>query len=377
MKKTIYLDHAATTPLNPLVLKEMLPFLQDNYGNASSPHFKGRLAKQALEKSREIIGNFLGTEGVDIIFTSSATEANNLALKGIAGANKNKGNHIIISSIEHPSVLNVGQFLERCGFKLTLIKVDKYGLVDPNDFKKAITKKTILISCMMVNNEIGTIQPIQEIATLARTYKIYFHSDAVQAVGKLNIEVDDLKIDLLSFSGHKIYGPKGIGALYIKKGVKIMPDLYGGHQERNLRAGTENVASIVGLAKAVQLAKNNISSRIQHLSQLEKLFLEMVKKKINNFYLNGHSTKRIPGLLNLSFLGFDSEDLLNKLNQRGVCLSTAAACSAGAKEPSKVLKAMGLEESRIKSSLRFSFGYENTIEEIISSAKIIAYFVKR
>ncbi len=377
MKKEIYLDHAATTPLHPLVLEAMLPFLKNNYGNASSPHFKGRLAKEALEKSREIVGGFLSAEAVDIIFTSGATEANNLALKGVAWANKSRGNHIIISDIEHPSVTNVGKFLEKCGFKISFIKVDKYGLTDPADFKKSISKKTILISCLMVNNEIGTVQPIQEIAKLARKHKIYFHTDAVQAAGKLNINVDNLGIDLLSFSGHKIYAGKGSGVLYLRKGVKIMPDIYGGHQERNLRAGTENIAAIVGLTKAVELSQGSVSGRVEHLLKLEKLFMGVIKNRINNFYLNGHPSKRIPGLLNLSFLGFNSEDLLNKLSQRGICVSTAAACSAGAKEPSAVLKAMGLKEERIRSSLRFSFGYENTKEEILFAAKTITELVKK
>lgn len=377
MKKIIYLDHAATTPLHPLVLREILPFLKNNYGNASSPHIKGRLAKEALEKSREKIASALGTEAVDVIFTSGATEANNLALKGVVWANKNKGNHIIVSSIEHPSVRKVVQFLEKCGFKLTLIKVDKCGLTNLEDIKKSLTCKTILISCMMVNNEIGTIQPVKEIARIAKEYKIYFHTDAVQAVGKLDIKVEDLGLDLLSFSGHKIYGPKGTGVLYVRKGVKIMPELYGGHQERNIRAGTENVAAIVGLAKAVELAQKNILRTTNHLSNLEKIFMETIKSKINNFCLNGHPIKRIPGLLNLSFLGFDSEDLLNKLSQRGICVSTAAACSAGVKEPSRILKAMGLKEERIKSSLRFSFGYENTEEEIVLAAKTIINLIRK
>lgn len=377
MRKIIYLDHAATAPLHPLVLKEMLPYLEDQYGNASSPHFKGQLARAVLEKSRGKIGNFLGTEGVDIIFTSGATEANNLALKGIAGANRNKGNHIIISSIEHPSVINVGKFLQKLGFKLTLIKVSKDGLTDPADFKKAITKKTILISCMMVNNEIGTIQPIKEIASIARGHKVYFHTDAVQAVGKLKIKVEDLGVDLLSFSGHKIYGPAGSGVLYIRKGVKILPDLYGGGQERNLRAGTENVAGIAGLSKAVQLAKENMVSRSKKLAQLEKLFMELLSAKTGKFYLNGHPVKRIPGLLNLSFLGFAAEDLLNKLSQKGICVSTVAACSAVAKAPSKILNALKLNDERINSALRFSFGYENTKEEVIFTVQTLAGLLKK
>lgn len=376
MKKIIYLDHAATTPIHPLVLKEMLPLLKNNYGNPSSPHIKGRLAKEALEKSREKIGGILGTEAVDIIFTSGATEANNLALQGIAWANEDKGDRIIISGIEHPSVMNTAKFLQKCGFKLTIIKTDKNGLIDPAHIEKSITKKTILISCMMVNNEIGTILPIKEIGKIARRHKIYFHTDAVQALGKLNVDVENLGADLLSFSGHKIYAPKGIGALYIRKGVKIIPKFYGGHQERNIRPGTENLANAVALAKAAELAQKNISGTTKHLAKLETIFVEIIKSKIDKFCLNGHPRQRVPGLLNLSFLGFNSEDLLNKLSQKGVCVSTAAACSAGAKEPSKVLKAMGLKEKVIRSSLRFSFGFENREEEIIFAANAVAKLVK-
>jgi len=230
---------------------------------------------------------------------------------------------------------------------------------------------------MMVNNEIGTVQPIREMAKIAKEYKIYFHTDAVQAVGKLDVDVENLGVDLLSFSGHKIYAPKGVGILYVRKEVKIMPELYGGHQERNIRAGTENVAAIVGLGEAIELAQKNILRTTHHLIKLEKIFMETIKSKIDKFYLNGHPLKKIPGLLNLSFLGFASEDLLNKLSQRGICVSTAAACSAGRKEPSRILKVMGLSEERIKSSLRFSFGYENTEEEIVFAAKTIVNLVSR
>lgn len=377
MKKNIYLDHAATTPIHPLVLKEMLPFLKNNYGNASSPHLKGRLAKEALEKSREKISSLLGTEAVDIIFTSGATEANNLAVLGVSWANRGKGNHIITSGLEHPSVIRAVKFLQKNGFKVTIIKVDKYGLVDPTDFKKAINKKTILISCMMVNNEIGSIQPVKEIAEIAKKYNVYFHSDAVQALGKLNIDVQELGADLLSFSAHKIYGPKGNGALYIRKGVKITPQFYGGHQERNIRAGTENIAGIVGLSQAAEWSFKNKEKIKKHLGDLEKVFMEIIKNKINKFYLNGHPHQRIPGILNISFLGNDAENLLNKLNQRGICASTAAACSAGAKEPSVVLRAMGLRDDRVRSSLRFSFGYDNTREEIAFAAETMAKLVKK
>lgn len=290
MKKIVYLDHNATTPVHPEVLKAMLPFYKDAYGNASSMYSKGREARAAIDKARLTIAKALGTEATDIIFTSCGTESDNFAIKGVCLANKEKGTHIITSKIEHLAVLNTCQFMEKMGFQVTYLNVDKYGLVDPEDLKKAITDKTILVTIMLANNEVGTIEPIKEIAKVTRAKGVIFHTDAVQAFGKIPVDVRDLDVDLLSLSAHKIYGPKGVGLLYIRKGTRIWPSLHGGHHERKLRAGTENVAGIVGFGKAAEIMQKDLVELGKGLTGLRDRLHNGLKDKIDRIYLNGHPT---------------------------------------------------------------------------------------
>lgn len=375
--KTIYLDHSATTPVHPEVLKAMLPYYRSRYGNASSVHAKGRQARQAIDEARQIIGDFLGTEAVDIIFTSGGTESDNLAIKGVCLALKDKKDHIITSKIEHHAVLNVCSFLEKIGFRVTYLSVDKYGLVDPGDVKKAITAKTAIISIMHANNEVGTIQPISEIGRIAREAEVYFHTDAVQSFGKIPVDVENLNVDLLSISGHKIYGPKGIGALYIRKGVKVLPLQHGGHHERKLRAGTENVPGIVGLGKAVQLLSKDYQHRAKRLCKLRDRLYQGLRQKIKDIKLNGHPRQRLPFTLNVSFKYIEGESLTLNLDLKGICVSTGSACTSGSLEPSHVLSAMGVPPEVAQGSIRFSLGDQNTEEEIDYVVKVTVEIVER
>ncbi len=362
--KTIYLDHSATTPVDSQVLKAMLPFYKTQYGNASSVHIKGRQARQAVDEARQEIGDFLGTEPIDIIFTSGGTESDNFAIKGVCEVLKDKKDHIITSKIEHPAVLNVGEFMARQGFKVTFLNVDKYGLIDPGDVKKAITSKTAIISIMQANNEVGTIQPIAEIGKIAKKAGVYFHTDAVQSFGKIAVDVEDLNVDLLSVSGHKLYGPKGIGALYIRKGVKILPLQHGGHHERRLRAGTENVPGIVGLAKAVELIKKDYKKEAKRLTALRDRLYKGLQKNITDIQLNGHPGQRLPNNLNISFKYIEGESLTLNLDLKHICVATGSACTSGSLEPSHVLSAMGISPELSHGSIRFSLGRQNTVEEV-------------
>lgn len=377
MEKIIYLDNNATTPLHPEVLKAMSAYYKEWYGNASSIHFKGREAKKALEESRGVIGDLLGTEAVDIIFTSGGTESDNFAIKGIAFANRDKGDHIITSSIEHLAVASTCKYLETQGFKVTFLPVDKYGVVDLDALRDSITSKTILVSIMHSNNEVGTIQPISEIAKIVKKKGIYFHTDAVQSFGKVPLNVEELGVDLLSVSAHKIYGPKGVGALYIRKGVKIDSFHHGGHHERNLRAGTENVPAIVGFAKAVEIAKRQMKDEAERIRNLRDMLHKGLIDRLDRLYLNGHPTNRLPGTLNLSFEGVEGESLLINFDLKGICASTASACTAGSTEPSHVLIAMKVNPQLAQGSVRFSLGAFNTEEEINYCLEEIPKIVKR
>ncbi|MCX8158381.1 MAG: cysteine desulfurase NifS [Candidatus Diapherotrites archaeon] len=359
----IYLDHAATTPVDKEVLKEMLPFFSKKYGNASSLHKLGQEARLALENARERIANLINASTEEIIFTSGGTESDNLALRGIAYANKEKGRHIIVSSIEHHAILNTAEDLEKEGFKVTYLPVDSFGLVDVEEIKKQITKETILVSVMHANNEIGTIEPIGEIAEVCKEKNVYFHSDAVQTFGKLKIDVNKTPVDLLSLSAHKIYGPKGIGALYIRKGTKIKSIITGGPHEKNLRAGTENVALAVGFAKASEITHKNMEKHNERMKRLRDYAIKKLSE-IENSLLNGHPTKRLSNNINIIFRGVEGESLVTLLSKDRIMASTGSACSSKSLEPSHVLLAIGRKHEEAHGSLRLTLGKDNTKEEI-------------
>ncbi len=360
----VYLDHAATTPVKDEVLKAMLPYLSEFYGNASSVYSLARSSKQAIESAREKIASLIGAEPKEIFFTASGTESDNWALKGLALAHQDKGKHIITSQIEHHAVLHSCQFLERNGFEVTYLPVDEFGLISLADLKQAIRKDTILISIMFANNEIGTIQPIAEIAQLAKEKQIIFHTDGVQAVANLEIDVKKLGIDAMSISGHKFYAPKGVGALYLKNGLGIENLLHGGSQERELRAGTENVASIVGMAKALDLACQNLPNRQQKMLSLRDKTIKEISNNFPSAKLNGHPSQRLPGNVNFSFPKIEGDVLLMQLDMRGIAASSGSACSSLSIEPSHVLLALGLDKELAKGSLRLTFGDENTEADV-------------
>jgi len=373
----IYLDHAATTPVKPQVLEAMLPYFSDKFGNASTIYSVGRESKKALEEAREKVATALGVMPREIFFTGSGTEADNWAIKGTAYANKDKGRHIITTSIEHHAVLHACQYLESDGFKVTYLPVDENGLVSPQQVLDAITPETILISIMFANNEIGTTQPIGEIGKIAREKGIIFHTDAVQAVGNIPINANDLNVDLLSLSGHKFYGPKGVGALYIRKGVKIASFLHGGAQEKGRRASTENVPAIVGLGKAIELATQNIDEYNKKLIELRDRTINEVMEKIPFVRLNGDRYKRLPGNVNFSFEFIEGESLLLMLDMKGIAASSGSACTSGSLDPSHVLLAIGLPHEIAHGSLRITFGEENTHEDVDYLMEILPMIVNR
>ncbi|MBS1339942.1 MAG: cysteine desulfurase NifS [Clostridia bacterium] len=362
--KNIYFDNAATAKLDDEVLKEMLPYLKDNYGNPSSIYKLGREARKAIEDSREKIAKVLNCKANEIYFTAGGSESDNTAIKGIAKANKKRGNHIITSKIEHPAVLETCKQLEKEGFEITYISVDEKGIVDLEELKKSIKPTTILITIMFANNEIGTIQPIEEIGKIAKGNNIYFHTDSVQAVGSIKIDVQKLNIDSLSLSGHKFYGPKGVGALYVKTGVPFEKFISGGHQERNKRAGTENVAGIVGIGKAIELAYENLDEYNKKIKELRDYYVKQVEEKIPYIKINGDMEKRLPGNSNISFRFIEGEGLLLNLDLKGICASSGSACTSGSLDPSHVLLAIGLPHEIAHGSLRVSIGKYNTKEEI-------------
>jgi len=373
----IYLDNAATTPVDKRVLEAMLPYYSDVFGNPSSLHSHGQEAKKAIEEAREKVAKALGADSEEIYFTSGGSESDNWALKGVAYALKEKGNHIITTEIEHHAVLHTCRYLEKEGFKVTYLPVDEYGLVKPEDLKKAITDKTILVSIMFANNEIGTIEPVDELVKIAHEKNVYFHTDAVQAVGNVPIDVKKLDVDLLSLSAHKIYGPKGVGALYIKKGVKIHSLIQGGTQEKNRRAGTENVPGIVGLGEAIELITKNLDSHINKLTFLRDKLINGILEKIPYTRLNGHPTKRLPGNVNVSFEFIDGESLILNLDMAGICASSGSACTSGSLEPSHVLLAIGLSKELARGSLRLTIGKDNTEEDIDKVLEALPQIVKR
>lgn len=362
--KKIYLDYAATTPVDPLVIKTMEPYLFEKFGNPASIHSFGQAAKAALEESRESVAKYLGAKPDEIVFTSGGTESNNFVINGVAGANANKGNHIITSCIEHHAVLEPCKALEKKGFKITYIGVDKEGLIDPQDIKNAISDKTILISLMHANNEIGTIQPISEVGSIAKEKGIYFHTDAVQTVGHLPVNVNDLNVDLLSLSGHKFYGPKGVGALYIRKGTRIESFLLGGDQERGRRASTHNTPGIVGLASALELCEEKMQQEMNFQVSLRDKLIREIPKKIPEVTLNGHPTKRLVNNVNYSIEYIEGESMLLNLDILGIAASTGSACTSTSLEPSHVLLAIGRSHELAHGSLRFSFGRWTKEEDI-------------
>ena len=364
MSKIRYFDHAATTAVKEEVLKEMLPYFSLEYGNPSSIYSIGRKAKRAIEEARVRVATAINCNPKEIYFTGCGSESDNIAIKGMAYALRNKGNHIITSKIEHHAILNACKSLENEGFKVTYLNVNSDGIVDLQELKNAITNDTILISIMFANNEIGTIEPIEEIGKIAKSNNIIFHTDSVQAVGNVKIDVRKMNIDLLSMSAHKFYGPKGVGAIYIKQGIKCNKLQDGGHQEKDLRAGTENVAEIVGLGKAIEISNKNLDEYNKKMIRLRDYYIEQIEEKIPYIKINGDKIRRLPGNSNISFRFIDGEALLLKLDMNGICASTGSACSSGSSEPSHVLLAIGLKEDMAKGSLRITFGDENTKEDV-------------
>ena len=365
----IYLDHAATTALDRRVLEAMLPYLTTEYGNASSIYTLGRHAMQAIDASREQVAEILNCRPTEIAFTGCGSESDNLAIKGIAQAAQKKGNHIITSSIEHHAVLYTCQYLERFGFKTTYLPVDRYGRVNPEDVERAMTDQTILVSVMYANNEIGTIEPVAEIGRICRARKVPFHIDAVQAGGALPLDVSALNADLLSLSAHKFYGPKGTGILYIRQGMRVLPQIQGGSQERGRRAGTENVAGIVGAATALRLAYEELSEVTPRITALRDRLIEGILR-IPGSHLTGHPTERLPNNASFCFEGVEGESILLSLDLLGIAASTGSACTSGSAEPSHVLLAMGLPVELAHGSLRLTLGKENTeadVETVLSA----------
>lgn len=360
----IYLDHNATTPVRSEVFDAMEPFFRDRFGNASSIHRYGQDARSAVEEARAQVAGLVNGRPGEIYFTSGGTESDNLALKGVAYARRAYGRHVITTNIEHSAVLNSCGFLEREGFEVTYLPVDEYGRIDPGQVADALTDQTILISVMHANNEIGTVQPVDEIGRIARENGVCFHTDAVQSAGKLPVDVEAMHADLLSLSGHKIYGPKGVGAIYIRKGIEIEPTAHGGHHENDVRSGTENTVGIVGLGKAAELAAEEREREYRHLSELRGALEERIREEIEGTQVNGHPERRLPGTLNVSFPGAEGESLIMSLDLAGIAVSTGSACTSGAIEPSHVLLALGRDPRTALGSVRFSFGRGNTMGEV-------------
>ncbi len=362
--RKIYLDHVATTPLLPEVREAMLPYLGELFGNPSCLHDWGDAAREALETAREQIAQLIGASAEEIIFTGSGTESNNFAVKGLALAQQGKGKHIIVSAVEHFSVLHSAKTLEKLGFELTEVPVDKHGVVDPEEVRKRIRKDTVLVSIMHANGEVGTIEPIQEIARITRELDIPFHTDAIASAGTIPVNVKEFGVDALSLAGNQFYGPKGVGALYVRKGVRIMPLLDGGIQEGGRRAGTENVPAIVGLGKAAELAKKDMASRVKHLSHLRDRLLTELPGKISHMVVTGHPENRLPGSASFCVEFIEGESMLMLLNSQGVAVTSGSACTSRALKASHVLIAMGLSHEIAQGSVLFTFGIDNTEEDV-------------
>lgn len=364
MNRIYYFDHAATTAVDEEVLREMIPYFSYSYGNPSSAYTIGRQNKMAIHLARQKVAKAINAKTKEIYFTGCGSESDNLALKGIAYANEKDKKHIITTKIEHHAILNTCKTLEQEGVEVTYLNVDKEGKINLQELENSIKQSTILISIMTANNEIGTIQPIKEIGKIARKHKILFHTDAVQAIGNIKIDVKEMNIDLLSMSAHKFYGPKGVGALYVREGVNFKEIQDGGHQENGKRAGTENVAGIVGMGKAIELVYENIEEYNKKLIELREYCIEKLQSKIGKIKINGARKDRLPGNINISFLGEDSSDLLLKLDEKGICTSAGSACNTGASSPSHVLMAIGLNNEEAEGALRITLGKENTKEDI-------------
>jgi cysteine desulfurase len=371
------MDHNATTPVHPEVLEAMMPFFKDHFGNASSIHWAGREVKKSLDGAREKLAALLHAAPEEVIFTSGGTESDNMAIKGVALALQEKGRHIITTPVEHHAVLHTCQFLEKMGYEITYLSVDHDGLIDLEELRRSIKPQTILITIIFANNETGTILPVQEIGEIAREKGVLFHTDAVQAVGKLSIDLQQLPVDILSLSGHKLYAPKGIGAQYIRKGTKLTPLIQGGAQERNRRAGTENIPYIVGLGRASEIAKRDFAKRQAHLFSLRDRLHQGILDRIPHVKLNGHPTQRLPNTLNLSFLYIEGESLLLNLDLEGIAVSSGSACTSGSLDPSHVLLAMGIPHEIAQSAIRFSLGGANTEEDVDYVLDVLPGIVKR
>ena len=377
MNKIIYMDNAATTKVHPNVLKAMLPYLKQNYGNPSSIYALGQESRKAIETAREQVAKALRANSNEIFFTSGGSESDNWVIKGIAFANQDRGKHIITTNMEHHAVLHTCKYLEKYGFEITYLPVRQNGIIDIKDLKKAIRKDTILVSVMYANNEIGTVQPIEEIGKITKEKGIYFHTDAVQAIGNIPIDVKKSNIDLLSISGHKFNAPKGVGALYIRKGTKILNMIHGGGQEKNMRAGTENVASIVGMGKAIDLATENIEKKNRYIKELREYLIDNILKNIPDTILNGDREKRLAGNINLCFKYIEGESILLMLDSLGICASSGSACTSGSLEPSHVLLALGLPHEIAHGSLRLTLSKENTKDEIDYVLSVLPDIVKK
>ncbi|MCU9613975.1 cysteine desulfurase [Caldibacillus lycopersici] len=374
----IYVDHAATSPMHPEVIKVMTDLMPKFYGNPSSIHHFGREARHIVDQARTTAAKSIHADFTEIIFTSGGTEADNLALIGTATANENRGKHIITTQIEHHAVLNTCKFLEKNGFEIEYLPVDQYGIVRMEDLKKALRDDTILVSVMFANNEVGSIQPIAEIGQLLKNHPAYFHTDAVQAYGVIPINVQEMGIDMLSVSAHKLNGPKGIGFLYVKNGTKMTPHLYGGEQERKRRAGTENVPAIAGFAKAISESLRTQTEKINRYKQFKARFIEILTEEAIDFRVHGLAEHTLPHVVNISFTGINVEQMLVNLDLEGIAASSGSACTAGSLEPSHVLRAMfGSDSSELYNSIRFSFGFGNSLEQIETVARKTAKIVKR
>jgi cysteine desulfurase len=373
----IYLDHNATTPLHPCVFEAMQPFLKERWGNPSSPYHPGREAKSAVEEARSRIADNIGCQPNEVVFTAGGTESDNLAIRGVIRALANAGNHIVTSSVEHHAVLHTCRALEHEGCRVTYLPVDADGKVDPDNVARSITSQTILITVMLANNETGVINPVDQIGTIAKQRGVVFHTDAVQGLGKIPIRIGELGADLASFAAHKIYGPKGAGFLYVREGTPISPVITGGSHERGLRAGTENVAGIVGLAEAVALACQSLQTEAERLTKLQRRLEEGIRQRLAGVLVNGRAASRVPNTSNLSFQHVDGESIVLALDLEGICVSTGSACATGDPEPSHVLVAMGLSARQAQGSIRFSLGRDTTEQEIDLTIRTLADAVER
>ncbi|MDH7602261.1 MAG: cysteine desulfurase NifS [Armatimonadota bacterium] len=377
MSNVIYLDHAATTPLDPEVLAAMMPYLTDKFGSASTLYSLGREARDAVEQARVSVAQLIGASPEEIYFTSGGTESDNWAVFGVAAANAKKGKHIITSKIEHHAILEPCHWLEKQGYSVTYLPVDSNGFVDPEDVRKNITNETVLVTIMHANNEIGTIEPIEEIGKIAREKGVHFHVDTVQTVGHIPVDVNSLHCDSLAISAHKLYGPKGIGAMYIRKGARVERYMRGGGQENNRRAGTHNVAGIVGLGKAAELAAARMAEEAQKLTRLRDMLIEGIEARIENAKLNGDRIRRLPNNVNFSFEAVEGESMILMLDMNGICVSSGSACTSGSLDPSHVLMALGLKHEQAHGSLRMTLGKDNTEADVERVLEVLPSIVQR